>query len=80
MAVNECDRETSVPDWLIEHPEILPIIQNLGIDYSCGGKSLEYVCENRGLDVNAVMDLFRRTIKANHKADSEDHNSHSMGD
>lgn len=78
--MTECDRETSVPDWLIEHPEILPTIQRLRIDYSCGGKSLEYACDERGLDVNAVLDSFRKTIKANQKADFQDRNSKQMED
>lgn len=70
--MTECDRETSVPDWLIEHPGILPVIKQLGMDYSCGGKSLEYACDERGLDVNAVMDSLLAAIKANPKSQSKD--------
>ena len=55
-----CDLETSVPDWVIEYPETLIIFQKLGIDYSCGGKSLRYACHAQGLDGDSVMlDLLR---------------------
>ena len=60
--MTECDRDSSVPDWLIEHPEVLPILQELGVDYSCGGKSLEYACAERSLDVDAVVLAFRQAI------------------
>lgn len=62
--MTDCDLGTSVPDWIIEHPETLAVFQELGIDYSCGGKSLEYACRTQGLDPNAVLDTLRRTINA----------------
>jgi iron-sulfur cluster repair protein YtfE (RIC family) len=40
--VTPCDLDTSVPDWVIEHPDTLTVFQQLGIDYCCGGKSLGY--------------------------------------
>ena len=50
-----CDLDTSVPDWVIEHPETLVVFQKLGIDYSCGGKSLRYACREQGLDADSVI-------------------------
>jgi hypothetical protein len=38
------DLDSSVPDWLIEHPGLLALFQELGIDYCCGGKSLRTAC------------------------------------
>ena len=32
--MTSCDRNTSVPDWIIEHPETLTVFQELGIDCS----------------------------------------------
>lgn len=64
MPMTECARETSVPDWLIDHPEILPVLREFGIDYSCGGKSLESACYERRLDVNLVMATLRKAIAA----------------
>ena len=42
-----CDLETSVPDWVIDHPESTAVFNELGIDASCAGKSLEYVCRQQ---------------------------------
>jgi iron-sulfur cluster repair protein YtfE (RIC family) len=53
--MSECDLNTSVPDWVIEHPETLALFQELGIDYCCGGKSLGFACRRRGLDAEAVL-------------------------
>ncbi|MCA9266166.1 MAG: DUF542 domain-containing protein [Planctomycetales bacterium] len=50
-----CDLETSVPDWVIDHPESTAVFNELGIDASCAGKSLEYVCRQQGLDPHAVL-------------------------
>jgi len=35
--MSACDLDTSVPDWIIEHPETLTVFLDFGIDYSCGG-------------------------------------------
>lgn len=51
----ECSAETSVPDWIIDHPETLAVFQELGIDYSCGGKSLEFACREQALPEQYVM-------------------------
>jgi MOSC domain-containing protein YiiM len=59
----ECDPNSSVPDWVIEHPETLAIFQELGIDYCCGGKSLEFACRERGLDPVLVLSRIRRKIE-----------------
>jgi regulator of cell morphogenesis and NO signaling len=58
-----CDLDTSVPDWIIEHPETLVVFRELGIDYSCGGKSLEYACQERRLDARAILDTLQQRIK-----------------
>lgn len=57
-----CDLDTPVPDWVIEHPETLAMFQELGIDYCCGGKSLEYACRERGLNPANVLVRLRRCI------------------
>jgi iron-sulfur cluster repair protein YtfE (RIC family) len=60
--VNPVDLESSVPDWLIEYPELLALFQELGIDYSCGGKSLARACQERHLSVGDVHLRCERTI------------------
>lgn len=57
-----CDLDTAVPDWIIEHPETLPVFQQFGIDYSCGGKSLAYACRERGLDATMVLRELRSRL------------------
>ncbi|MFO0935100.1 MAG: DUF542 domain-containing protein [Gemmataceae bacterium] len=64
--MSDCDLDTSVPDWIIDHPETLPVFERLGIDTSCGGKSLEYACQQRGLNPQTVLDQLRR-VSAGHQ-------------
>lgn len=57
-----CDLDTSVPDWIVEHPESLSVFQQLGIDFSCGGKSLAYACRERELDAKTVLEQLQRCL------------------
>jgi len=59
--MDECDLDTSVPDWIIEHPETLATFQELGIDYGCGGKSL---AAYTNVTVPSVVRCFKRSIKS----------------
>ena len=65
-----CDLETSVPDWVIEYPETLAVLQELEIDYCCGGKSLEYACREQGHCPATVLGKLRRLIANVHQASS----------
>ena len=67
----ECTLDSSVPDWVIEHPETLAVFQNLGIDYCCGGKSLEFACREQGLDVDTVLKSLFWSIEANRNNDHD---------
>lgn len=60
--MTNCSLETSVPDWIIDHPEALVVFQELGIDYSCGGKSLEFACQEQGLNEQAVLSKLQHVI------------------
>jgi regulator of cell morphogenesis and NO signaling len=62
--MSQCNLDTSVPDWVIDHPETLPAFQELGIDTCCGGKSLEFACRQRGLDGEAVLAKLLRRLDA----------------
>lgn len=53
--MTDCDLDTSVPDWIIDHPETMAVFEALGIDYSCGGRSLAYICKQQGLDAAVVL-------------------------
>ena len=60
--MTQCTLETSVPDWIIDHPETLRVFQEFGIDYSCGGKSLEFACRERGVNEQSVLSKLHEVI------------------
>ncbi|MCA9906140.1 MAG: DUF542 domain-containing protein [Anaerolineae bacterium] len=55
-----CNLDTSIPDWIIDHPESAAVFKALGVDACCEGKSLEYVCHQQGLDPQNVLNLLLR--------------------
>ena len=67
--MSDCDLDTSVPDWVIDHPETLPVFQELGIDTCCGGKSRGFACRQRGLDGEAVLAQLHRRLGAGREDD-----------
>lgn len=62
--MTECDLDSSVPDWVIEYPPVLQLFQELGIDYCCGGKSLESACREQDLDPQQVLARMRQLLDA----------------
>ncbi len=66
--MTSCDLDTSVPDWVIEHPETQVVFQELGIDCACGGKSLAYACDERGLDATMVLEKLLSRLDRAEKA------------
>lgn len=58
-----CDLVTSVPDWVIDYPATEWVFKELGIDTSCEGKSLEYVCRQQGLNPQDVFVRLHAAIK-----------------
>ncbi len=67
--MSECDLDTSVPDWVIDHPETLAVFQELEIDTCCSGKSLGFACGQRGLDGETVLALLHRRLDAGRQDD-----------
>lgn len=53
------DLDSSPVDWAIDHPSVAKIFDELGIDYSCPGKSLAGQCERLGLDPAEVLRRLR---------------------
>ena len=51
-----------VVDWAIEHAESIPVFEKHRIDYCCGGKSLAWVCKQRGLDLQMVLTEIKEAI------------------
>lgn len=68
--MSECDLDTPVPEWVIEHPATLAVFQELGIDWSCGGKSLAFACRQQGLDEQAVLSNLLGSLRAQGREDT----------
>lgn len=60
----ECGLEESVVDWVLDHPAALTVFERFGIDATCAGKSLEYVCRQAGIDSAVVLAELRRVAGA----------------
>lgn len=59
-----CGPEASIPDWIIEYPETSRIFDEFRLDSSCGGKSLEYVCEQEGVDIDCVLVRLEQVVES----------------
>ncbi|MFV0443367.1 MAG: hypothetical protein ACK5Q5_07335 [Planctomycetaceae bacterium] len=57
-----CDLDTSIPDWIIDHPESLSVFREFGLDDSCGGKSLGYVCQQQGVNELFVLKRLQQIL------------------
>lgn len=68
----QCDLNTSIPDWIIEHPETSSVFAELELDTSCGGKSLEYVATRKGLEPRDVLEKLRDALTAQKRKPSAD--------
>lgn len=60
---NDLDLDSSVPDWLIEYPQLLPLFQEWGIEYCCGGKSLRTACLEKNLSLRDVSSQMTQLLK-----------------
>lgn len=58
--MDDDDLEAAISDWVVDHPEAIPVLERWGIDYCCGGKSLEYACLQRNVDPYRVLREVRR--------------------
>jgi regulator of cell morphogenesis and NO signaling len=77
--MTSCDLHTSAPDWIIEHPDTLVVFRELGIDYCCGGRSLEYACQQQDLNAQVVLFTLHQCLssKGNESSFKESHDGHS---
>ena len=62
--MSEPDLDTSVVEWVIEFPLMVRLFEELGIDYHCAGKSLEYACRQQCLDPNEMLARLRHFVAA----------------
>jgi regulator of cell morphogenesis and NO signaling len=60
-----------VRDIVVEHPETIPVLEQLGIDYCCGGQhTLAEACANRGLSPATVLEELDRRPQNTDPADN----------
>ena len=50
---------------MIELQKRMVVLAELGLDTTCGGKSLEYVCRQQGLSPAAVLIQLRQVVAGN---------------
>lgn len=55
--------DSSVVEWVLEYPEVQGVLESLGIDQSCPGKSLDYVCRQMGLEPHFVLKQLLEVIE-----------------
>jgi regulator of cell morphogenesis and NO signaling len=60
--MTECSPETSAPDWIIDYPDTLAVFQELGLDYTCSGKSPGFACRERGLPEQHMLSKLHNVI------------------
>lgn len=60
--MSDHDLERSLVDWVIDVPESRIVFEAFGLDYSCAGKSLEYVCRQRGIHPQDVLAKIHRAV------------------
>ena len=53
------DLDKSVADWAIDYPASVAVFEAHGIDYCCGGKSLEYACRQAGINPQQIAEELR---------------------
>ena len=58
----QCDLDSSIPEWIVEYPPTHRVFTDLGLDTSCAGKSLQYVCRQQGLSPPAVLERLHQAI------------------
>jgi regulator of cell morphogenesis and NO signaling len=55
----------SVAELVVKHPETRKPLEEMGIDYCCGGKnSLKHACENAGLSPQDVVRKLKEVVEA----------------
>ena len=59
----EIDLDKSVADWAVDCSAAVGLFQQYGVDYCCGGKSLEYACQQAGVDPQVLVERLRETMR-----------------
>jgi iron-sulfur cluster repair protein YtfE (RIC family) len=62
--MSEIDFEKGVADWAVDCPAAVAIFEQYGIDYCCGGKSLQYACRQAGAALEEIAKKLQAAISA----------------
>jgi regulator of cell morphogenesis and NO signaling len=64
--------QSTVGEWITEHPQWSVVFEQLGIDYCCGGKKpLDIACKQRGLDADTLATTLRAASALPHAAETD---------
>lgn len=67
------DANSTVAEWVCEHPQTARVFEELQIDYCCGGDTaLADACEKQQLDAEAVVARLRDAVAAPTQEPAED--------
>jgi regulator of cell morphogenesis and NO signaling len=65
--MSKLDADTTVGQWVTEHPSTARVFEDLQIDYCCGGgATLQKACEHNHLDLHEVVDRLLQAAEAPH--------------
>jgi regulator of cell morphogenesis and NO signaling len=71
--MNRAPLETTVGQWVAEHPQLSRLFESLRIDYCCGGGiSLKDACRGRNLDPQHVLTQIEAAIATRSAEDAAD--------
>jgi iron-sulfur cluster repair protein YtfE (RIC family) len=62
--MSDDDAEKSLVDWVIDVPAAQAVFEEFNLDYSCAGKSLAYVCRQRGISLRLVLSKIRGAMES----------------
>ncbi|MCC7421854.1 MAG: cation:proton antiporter [Planctomycetaceae bacterium] len=59
-----CTLDSTVVDWIRDYPETQAVFEDLRIDVSCDGKSLEFLCHQQGCSPEEVLNRLHERVAA----------------
>jgi len=76
---NTIDKTTTVGDFVVQFPQLRQTLEDLGIDYCCGGKRpLAEAAESAGQSWPAVEAALEKALAQNAESDTTDWNGESL--
>lgn len=71
--------DMAVKDLVVKYPQTRPLLEELGIDYCCGGHTpLDKAAEQAGRDVNSILSSLEHALDKSEHADIRDWSNSSL--